>query len=129
MNDRYLDKKECVVRLFKELKNHGNIIIAYDFDNTVYDYHGVGDTYEKIIQILKDFKPYAKFIVFTANDDHILIKSHLMDNDIPYDTINEDILNVTDARKIYYNILLDDRAGLWSAYDTLKELLHLIELA
>lgn len=121
--DFYLSEDNTVKRLIKEWELHGELVIAYDFDNTVYDYHGEGHSYEKVIQLLRDCKEVgAHLIVYTAREDKELefVKGYLEENNIPYDTINEqpDYLPFK-GKKLYYNILLDDRAGLASAYQCL----------
>lgn len=126
--DRYLDDNNVLDRLLREFCTHGEIIVAYDFDNTVFDFHNDGDMYFDVVLLLKKLKKYAKLIVFTASKEgrYEFISNYLLTNEIPYDTINEDIINAG-ARKIYYNILLDDRAGLSSAYKTLNKFLDTIE--
>jgi len=123
--DQYLKVENAVSRLVKEYEEHGSLVVAYDFDNTVYDYHQAGHTYADVIALLKDMKTIGCYlIIFTANEDYDFIKKYCSENEIPYDTINENPpFFDSPARKIYYNILLDDRAGLKQAYDSLKELL------
>ncbi|MEC3148107.1 hypothetical protein, partial [Bacillus thuringiensis] len=62
----------------------------------------------------------AYLMVYTARRDSELsfVKKYLEENDIPFDSINETpgFIPFTDGKKLYYNILLDDRAGLPSAY-------------
>jgi hypothetical protein len=62
-------------------------------------------------------------ILFTANEGEKLnkVKEDLNNRNIPFDLINENPL--MDTRKPYYNILLDDRAGLKEAYVNLKRLI------
>ena len=49
------------------------------------------------------------------------VEGYLRENNIPYDSINEDPAFIKiPGKKVYYNILLDDRAGLPSAYKALK---------
>ena len=121
MADQYLIYNNTYTRLFNEWIKHGKIIIAYDFDSTVYDTHKQGNTYYDVQDLLRYCKRIgAYFIVFTANGDTEFIKKHLAENELPFDKINDNLhfINTT-GRKIYYNILLDDRAGLSSAYETL----------
>jgi uncharacterized protein (DUF427 family) len=67
--------------------------------------------------------------VFTScNDDRFPeIKKYLTDHNIPFDSINEtpDFIPYK-GRKVYYNILLDDRAGLSAAYGILNNLIYSI---
>lgn len=130
--DQYLDDNRVVSRLAKEWSKYGKIVIAYDFDNTVYDFHDEGCTYDDVISLLRKSKQMgAHLIVFTASheDRYQYITEFLIANSIPFDAINEqpNFVPVTEGRKIYYNILLDDRAGLSSAYNSLKRAIELIE--
>lgn len=132
MTDFYLQKENVVSRLVEEWEAHGKLIIAYDFDNTVFDYHGVGHTYDNVIDLLRRCREFgAHLIVFTAKSDAEIpfMKQFLADNNIPYDSINENLNFIPfDGRKIYYNILLDDRAGLESAYRSLATALEIMEM-
>lgn len=126
--DYYLNRQNATNRLFDEYKKYSKIIIAYDFDNTVFDYHGDGHSYEDVMSLIRDFKEHARFIVFSSSKEerYSFIEDYLNLNTLPFDSINGDLVGDF-GRKVYYNILLDDRAGLDSAYNTLKELLKLIK--
>ena len=120
--DYYMNDQNCVDRLFNEWKQHGKIIIAYDMDDTVFDFHNKGLHYNDVITLLKDVKKIGSyFICFTGRTDIDNVKQYLLDKDIPFDKINEN-MEFADftGRKVYANIYLDDRAGLSSAYDILK---------
>lgn len=130
MKHPFLNQEMCVSRLIDDYEKHGSIVIAYDFDNTVFDFHSNGFDYTDIISLLRELRSTIEccLIVFTANDDIGFIKSYLNKNNIPFDLINENpSFFDSKSRKIYYNILLDDRAGLLSAYLQLKELLRRIK--
>jgi predicted HAD superfamily phosphohydrolase YqeG len=112
-------------RLYADYKKHGKLIIAFDFDNTVFDYHETGDTYPEVISILKDAQAAGHILVlFTANEGSKLqlIRTYLVSLGITPDWVNESPVN-NNTRKPYYNLLLDDRAGLESAYNQLNEFL------
>jgi hypothetical protein len=128
--DYYRDNENATQRLVEEWKKYKKIIIAYDFDDTVYDFHGKGRKYDDVVSLLKECEPYAYFIVFTCCgvDEYPKIKDYLYSNGIPFDTINNNMGFIPfTGRKVYYNIMLDDRAGLTSAYDTLKKSLKFIK--
>jgi hypothetical protein len=129
--DYFLCKDSAILRLHEEYKKFGKIIIAYDFDDTVYDFHKKGREYSMIISLLKRWKGHAYFIVSTAAQEErmISIKEYLTANQLPYDAINENVpgLDVPVGGKIYYNVLLDDRAGLHEVYDMLMKLIQIIE--
>ncbi|QNR70490.1 hypothetical protein IAQ67_28690 (plasmid) [Paenibacillus peoriae] len=122
--DYYMDDTNVAERLYREWKEHGNLIIAYDYDNTVFDYHGEGHSYNQIVKLLRECKELGAYLyVFTACEEEKFpqIEAYLQENNIPYDAINEapDFLPFK-GRKPYYNVLLDDRAGLRSAYHALR---------
>jgi hypothetical protein len=127
MQDRYLDINECVERLVRDYRRHGNLFIAFDFDNTIFDYFKTGDTYPKIERILKFLKLKGfKLILFTANQDEKLMNAveYCKERGYEPDFVNES--PVMKTIKPYYNILLDDRAGLNDAYKTLVLTLNIL---
>lgn len=123
--------KEMVKKRWKtELEKYGKLIIAFDFDYTVHNYREEDNfAYDVVMQLLRDWRPYAHFIVFTASPEerYPYIKNYLEKNNIPYDKINEDILERNYTRKIYYNVFLDDRAGLGETVEILTEILEEIK--
>ena len=129
--DYYLDDKNVVNRLIAEYRKHNSLIVAYDFDNTVYDYHNEGHKYDELVELLRRLKSMGCYlIVFTSRSEVELdfVKTYLKSNNIPHDSVNENApFAKFDGRKIYYNILLDDRAGLRSAYECLNEFLLIIK--
>jgi hypothetical protein len=110
-------------RLRKDYIEHGSLFVAFDYDNTVFDYHNLGIKYDQIIDLLRECKSLGfTMILFTGNEGEKLerIKMDLRKRKVPFDLINANPLMKT--RKPYYNILLDDRAGLSEAFKNLKKL-------
>lgn len=129
--DYFIIDKNCTDRLFDEWKKYGQLIVAYDFDNTVFDYYNKGHQFDQVIKMIRECRKLGFHLtVFTScNDDRLLeIKDYLQKNDIPFDSVNEtpDFIPFR-GRKIYFNILLDDRAGLSAAYNILEEVIHRIK--
>ncbi|MBP1309144.1 hydroxymethylpyrimidine pyrophosphatase-like HAD family hydrolase [Paenibacillus sp. 1182] len=129
--DYYMEDRNVINRLIREWTQYGRLVIAYDFDNTVFDYHGEGHSYENVVKLLRDCKEEGAYlIVFTSRSEEELpfVCSYLNDNEIPYDSINEQppFLDFK-GRKIYYNVLLDDRAGLHSSFSSLSATLQYIQ--
>lgn len=131
ITDKYMMFDECVNRLIREYKEHGKLIIAYDFDYTIHSYRGENDIYINVMNLLRECRPYAKFIVYTCSNEerYEYIRDYLDAYNIPYDTINEPIIELCDNEKakLYYNHLLDDRSGLMSAYMILKKTIETIQ--
>jgi len=132
MSHFYFSTEEQINRLLKEWREHKKIVIAYDYDNTVFDYHGEGHDYSILIELLRQCRDFgAHFVVFTAAEPerHAGIRQFLQTNDIPVDVINENVPSVPFkltgmGQKIYYNILLDDRAGLGQSFEVLSACLY-----
>jgi hypothetical protein len=122
--DFYLSEQNSYERLLKEYNDHGSLVVAYDFDNTVYDFHRKGWQFNLVIDLLRKLKSINCYlIVFTANADLELVVDHLTQHNIPFDSVNENPpFYKSESRKIYYNILLDDRAGLRECFNLLTRL-------
>lgn len=121
--DPFLEDIVCANRLIKEWNEHGKIIVAFDFDGTVFDYLGTGSTHEKVIGLLKEIQNDAHIYCFSARneEDYNFLESQIKEKDILCDGINIDYDFIKfRGRKPYYNILLDDRSGLSSAKSILE---------
>lgn len=129
--DPYLNDLNCVKRLVNEWVKHKSLVIAYDYDNTVFDYHNIGYEFDSVIDTLIQCREYgAKFIVFSCSpkDRHQEMINYLDSKNIPWDKINENVVELHGGEgKVFYNILLDDRAGLKSAFSILNMALTVIK--
>lgn len=127
--DQYLVENSSFLRLYNEYQKYGSIVVAYDFDNTVYDFHQKGEIYDEVIKLLQDLKSIGCWLtVWTANEDSQFVAQYLHMMQIPFDGINENPpFFKSEARKIYYNVLLDDRAGLAQVFQELSLLVTLIK--
>ena len=125
VDDPYLDDDTCIERLYGNWKLHNGIIIAFDFDNTIFDYYSKGYTYDKVIALLKECKNMGCILILSTCCDET--KYEFMENKCKEIGINVDYINESPpyipftGNKIYYNIILDDRAGLSAAYKILYE--------
>lgn len=126
----FLIQRNSKVRLLEDFLNHQGLIVAFDFDNTIYDYHKKGDDYSEVVNLLKKCcKLGFTMILFTTSSDEEKIeekKKYCEELGIRVDFVNESpVLNGT--KKPYYNILLDDRAGLLEAFDNLSFVVECVE--
>lgn len=133
MNDPYLNDKFAIDRLYNEWKKYGKIFLAIDFDDTIYDFHKKGYEYNKVIQLIKDCQYFGcHTIIFTSSEPekYPLIMEYCNQIGIHIDKINENAIpmKIGNNGKIYYNILLDDRAGLFSAYNILQTTLEQLSI-
>ena len=115
-------------RLISQYQKQDKLIVAYDFDDTVSPYWCANCTQvQSILRRLRD-NIDTYFIVYTSNDDHDKIKKFLTTNDIPFDSINENApFAPTKEGKLFYNVFLDDKAGLGEVVNTLDQFLYLVQ--
>lgn len=123
--DAYFDTKLCCDRLYEEWQKHPKLIIACDFDDTIFDFHQKGHSHDEIITLLKECKALGFYVVlFTASapERYPMMLEHVKKLGIEVDAINKNVIELKYGNhgKIYYNILLDDRAGLFQAATTLR---------
>lgn len=108
-----------VERLRSELAAHGSLFVAFDFDNTIFDYHNQGFDYSGVISLLRRCSEQGhKMILLTSNEDEenlAFIRHYCQHFGIRIDYVNENPIVCKGCRKPYYNILIDDRAGLSEA--------------
>jgi len=131
--DSYFKTDIAVHRLFNEWKKHPKLIIACDFDETVYDTHSRNTDHSMVLEILKKCKELGFYIIlWTASnvERYPMMKEFMKGKGIEIDGINENVIELPygNNKKIYANIFLDDRAGLGQAYTTLATVVHLIEI-
>ena len=124
------NKERCKERLLREYKTHGNLVIAFDFDSTVYDYYKEGTDYSDIINLLlKSQELGFTLILFTVENNIANLQDkidYLHGLGIHPKYINESPL-FSGSAKPYYNLLLDDRAGLEEACYTLLFIINQIQ--
>lgn len=131
MNSKYLFSTHpsfLLERLITQYKKQDQIVVAYDFDDTVRPMYcaDCGHIHSLLRQLKEEVNAYL--IVFTSNKDVEDVKKYLEDWDIPYDTINENAPFVPFKEgKIFYNVLLDDKAGLGEVVNTLEQLLYFVK--
>ena len=117
----------CITRLKNELNTHGRLVIGFDFDNTIFDVHNRGGNYTDIIEVLRKCKKHGWILcLYTAELRENWLKwkvDYCRHFGIEPDYVNESPL-LKGTKKPFFNLLLDDRAGLESAYTILKYILH-----
>lgn len=127
--DYFLSEKHCYQRLVEEYKKYGKLIFCVDFDDTIYDFHKLGRTYDNVIDLLHRWENHSEVIVLTGNgeDKYEMIKNYLNEKSIKYLGINCDSSVLSMGRKPYGNVCIDDRGGLPMVYKMLDNLISKIE--
>lgn len=121
------NKENCKKRLLAEYKKYGKLIVAFDYDNTIFDYHNAGGDYSCVIELLRECARLGfELVLFTCEEDVCKQndKSKKVFNLLELGPDGELQVNQSSvfskSPKPYYNILLDDRAGLEESYEILK---------
>lgn len=127
--DFYLSEENCYQRIEDEFKKYGKLIFCVDFDDTIYDFHKLGRSYDSVITLLKRWEPYSEVIIFTGNkeDNYPIIAEYMKNIGVKYKGINCDSSVSFGGRKTYANVYIDDRGGLPSVYNNLNKLITKIE--
>jgi len=127
LTDEYLRGDNSFLRLYEEYVKYRTLVVAFDFDNTVYDFHKKGERYEDVIGLLRDLRKIGCTLTcWTGNTDIAFVTQFLVANDIPFDRINENPeFYKSDATKVYANAYLDDRAGLLQVFNELSEIVSI----
>lgn len=126
MTDPYFDTDFCVERLHKEYSAHKKLIVALDFDDTIFDFHNKGYQYTQVVDLILECQTYGFYIVIftgTPPEKWPDILSHCEKLSIKPSTINKNPIPLPFGNdgKIYYNILLDDRSGLQQSFEILRK--------
>lgn len=127
----YFDKNPESVpyleRLEKEWEQHGKIIIAVDYDDTISPWKMQGFDPSRTLEVLKVAKNTGAYVViFTSCNEERYpeIHEYCRNKGIEIDSINKTPIDLPygNNTKIYANIFIDDRAGL-------NESLNILEFA
>lgn len=124
--DTYFSNRTAIDRLLSEWEKYGYLIVAVDFDETLYSENGDHSQMIELIQAC--YKMGCKVVIFTCRteDEYPFVKEALRQLNVPYDYINENIpeLTIDTSRKIFYSIFFDDRCGLGAAYEIMVNTLY-----
>lgn len=106
------------IKLLEIHKQHGTIIVGVDFDDTFFPFNRTSETIknsERVIKVLTRLQSDVTICLFSVADAQSLVyKAEIMKlNGLPPDYVNESpVNNWGECRKPYFNIQLDDKAGL-----------------
>lgn len=119
------DDRLSIERLKQEYKLHHTLVIGFDFDNTIYDSHDNGLNVDPVKLLLKQCSVLGFTMclyTISSNPDEMTTLDKIdycTGIGIQVDYVNKSPL-LPNPYKPFFNILLDDRAGLAAAYNTLR---------
>ena len=118
-------------KLKEVFEKHNNIIIAVDFDDTIYDWKNQGYDCPYVLDLVKrcQSKLNAKIILFTCRDGDLLqfAVDYCNKNGIVLHGINENPDYPPTKSKPYYNVFLEDKACLGEVCQVLEKLLETLQ--
>lgn len=127
--DKYLKENSAYKRLWAEYQKYNSLVVAVDYDDTLFDFHGTGGSYEMVKQLVRDLHAIGcKIIIWSGSENVNDMVIYLREQNIPWDLINEDLVvngnwvSGKNSRKVYANVYIDDRAGLKQVYNDLTKL-------
>jgi hypothetical protein len=116
-----------VDKLLNVFDAHGSIIVGLDFDDTVFPLTNseyVVKRCEKVRDLINSFQPsHLVVCLYTVSDFSALEykKSILNFYHINYSYVNKSPIKMGDGSKPFFNILLDDKAGLNESIEILTD--------
>ena len=124
-----------VKKLVRNYMTHKTIIVAFDYDDTIFPYSKDYDTefFKEVHNLLIECKSLGYYLIlYTCNgsDRYEDMMQYMDDNNIPYDAINKNspaFGGDSTTNKIFYNILLDDKAGLKQSISTLRMVNNIVK--
>lgn len=125
-----VNEKPRLWKLFNSYREHKKIIIGVDFDDTLFP---LDDRWEKLCQLvrseLRATGSKATICLYTVADNQsIRYKLELMRLwGIPADYVNKSPIKLGNGEKPFFNLLLDDKAGLQESLSLLIEFNKLTE--
>jgi hypothetical protein len=121
-------------QLCRAYDNHKHIIIGVDFDDTVFVFNEtpqIRERCERVVEALKKASDFSTICLWSvASPQSLKYKAEIMKlYGIPPAYINESpIKKWGECAKPYWNIELDDKAGLSSSLATLEEFIKQIKI-
>jgi len=113
-------------KLLEVLEFHNTIIVGVDFDDTIFPLstnNYIIERCSKVVELIKSLKDVITICLYTVADNQsIAYKKQLMKEwEIPAAYVNESPVTLGNGAKPYFNILLDDKAGLNETIEILTE--------
>ena len=130
MGEPDLSGQHRLRKLYETYKEHNTIIVGVDFDDTVFSLDGIFDTLCSGVRgALLEGKDNITICLYTVADTQSLkYKVEMMKLwGIPARYVNKSPVSIGDGSKPFFNLLLDDKAGLCESYRLLKDFNSLIK--
>ncbi len=128
----YLTVDGCVDRLYQEYKKHPKLVLAVDYDDSVKPRHFEFDCSPVISAVKRAYNLGFYIVVYTAAEPERwpAMIEFMKEQGIEVAAVNKNAIELPYGNfgKIYYNLLLCDRAGLGQSLEVLNKLINKIEM-
>lgn len=125
-----MNKNQQIERLATEWKKHSHIVIAVDYDDTIFPFRSATQEFcDQVIKLLHLSKLTGAYLMIHTSsnkDRHGEIIQYCNNKGLIIDSINCNPIELPYGKdgKPYANIYLDDRAGLNEALDILETAMY-----
>ena len=130
IEDPYFDTDRCVTRLVEQYELHKSLLVAFDFDDTIFDFHKKGFEYPKVVELLLRCQKMGFTLIMlttTESDEQLDMNQDYCEHlGINVRWVNKGPV-MPRAVKPFFNAYLDDKAGLAQAHETLTRALDKID--
>ncbi len=116
-------KEYLINKLINIYDTHGNIVVGVDFDDTIFSsVEATEKICDRTVEVLIEAQPYIVVCLYSVADKQSLrYKEEIMKcMGIEPEYINKSPLDIEGISKPFFNLLLDDKAGLSEALDVLE---------
>jgi hypothetical protein len=130
--DEHQDLDKYTLRLLKEWKQHGKVIIALDVDDTILPYRTATQAEcDEIISLVKECQAVGAWVIlYTCRNADGMQEAldYCKSKDLHIDNVNKNpggiVLPYGNTAKPYANIYLDDRGHLQASSKRLRECMY-----
>lgn len=130
----FFDVEDTVESLVKRYYHYGSLILAVDFDETIHNsYSDPKKDFTPVHELIREAaKLNFQIVIYTArNEKHFgFIEEFCKEHDLPFThPVNKEVCELPEPTcgKIYYNIFLDDKAGLGQAAEILYKVIERLQ--
>lgn len=132
--DKEVFIQDYIDKMVKTLNKQGSLIIGYDYDDTVVATNDFSKKYvSDVRKVLRRLNAtgYCRFIMITCREGEKLKEAEkfIWQHGLPYNAINANLpwSIPDDPRKVYVNVMIDDKCGIPTSLELLNRLAEHLE--
>ena len=115
-------------KLLAQYKEYGKLIIAFDYDDTVFPFYVHKSVVQPNIDVLVRAQEQGHtLILYTCRVPGVLVHNYLKAVGITTQWFNSSPVYTAEGSKLFFNVLLDDKCGIDYVRRTISAVLDVIE--